>query len=133
MDYEVTISDSGNYVRVQVLSDISADVATRFARDAFKLGERNSICKLLVDERGVQSLSSVYDKYSFAHGHGKALGLNHSWRIAVLKNRDNTKVDFMETVMANAGFLFRTFIDGDNAVAWLEENRTRQKRTEGEA
>lgn len=121
MDYKVSISENNRYLIVRVFKDVTNELALRFSRDAAALGDEKGIRKLLVDERGWGSLSSVLQKHDFAHGEAEGTGLTRVWRVAILKDpEDRRDVDFLETVMRNAGFNFRLFTDESEAKRWLE-------------
>jgi len=121
MDYEMTISEDNQYIRIRVMSDITIDLVERFSRDASELSEQANIHRILSDERGVKSLTNVAQTHAFAHKSWRGPGPRPGWRIAVLKAPDGTEYDCVETVMVNAGFEFRIFDEEDEAVAWLVE------------
>ena len=125
MDYEVALAENGTYVCVRVMTAITAELAMQFVRDAFELGRQHGIRKLLADERGCRSLSSISEKYAFAYSKGQEIGLSAEWQIALLEDEDNASVEFLETVLLNAGYNCRIFSDEDRAIAWLEDRPAR--------
>ena len=118
MDYKATLSPNGDYVLVRVLKDVTTELAFRFLKDGARLGEEHDLRKMLVDERGAPSKTSVLEKYTFAHER-KDVPVTRDWRIAMIKDPDNKAVDFLETVMLNAGYTFRIFINENQAITWL--------------
>jgi len=121
MDYDITISTSEVYVLINVTQNFTKHIAEQFMKDATELGEKNDIRKMLIDIRGISSLSSVLDKYTYAYKDGKRVGLTHAWVIALLVDKMDKDVRFFETVMKNAGFNCRLFDNEGQAVAWIEE------------
>ena len=73
----------------------------------------------LIDIRGTKSVTSVVDKYVFAYNKTKELGLPYHWKYAFIKDQGDDSLQFIETVMHNAGYLFRTFGEESIAVDWL--------------
>jgi hypothetical protein len=121
MNYDITISKDEAYVLVNVTQNFTKLIAEQFMKDATELGEKNGIRKMLIDMRGISSLSSVLDKYTYAYKDGKKVGLTHVWQIALLVDQMDEDVRFMETVMKNAGFNCRLFDNQEQTVVWLEE------------
>ena len=48
------------------------------------------------------------------------IGLPHHWKYAFIKDLDDDSLEFIETVMLNAGYSFRTFEDENEAMTWLK-------------
>ncbi|TQV82421.1 hypothetical protein FKG94_06660 [Exilibacterium tricleocarpae] len=120
MDYELCVPAGKDYVYVQPKKDISSTrLPHQFARHAIELGNTHEICKALIDYRLVTSYSGAFDKYFFAYEHSTKMGLTRHWRAALVRRPENTELDFLETVMQNAGFSFRIFTDMDAARDWL--------------
>ena len=121
MDYDIAVSEDNQYIRIRVLTDISIDLVKRFSRDVSKLSEQTNIKRILSDERGGKSLTNVVETYGFARKDWDGADPKRTWRIAVLKDPDGPEYDCVETVMLNAGFKFRIFVQEDEAIAWLVE------------
>ena len=120
MDYEITRPANKDYLLIKVNRDISKPFAEEYTKAATELGNENCIFKLLVDVRSFSSSSSVMDKYSFAYESGKKIGLTHAWKVVVLRDEDKTDMQFLETVMRNAGYNYRVLTNEEEAIAWLE-------------
>ena len=85
-----------------------------------RFGEKPGVLGCLIDIRGTTSVSSVADKYEFAHEKAKTIGMPYHWRFAFLIDRGDDSPDFIETVMENAGYMFRIFDDEREAIDWLK-------------
>ena len=49
------------------------------------------------------------------------LGIDHSWRIAIVVLKDSEDYSFFETVAVNRGHIVKLFMDPDEAMNWLTE------------
>lgn len=121
MDYEIAVSPGNEFIRIRVLVDVTADIVARFSRDARALSEKTNIYRILSDERAGRSLTNITQTYEFAHKQASDHGPTHRWRIAVLKDPDTPEYDCVETVMRNAGYVFRIFTQEDEAISWLTD------------
>ena len=119
MDYEITVSPGNQFICIRALTDVTVDMVERFSRDAHALSKKTNIYKILSDERAGRSLTNVSQTYEFAHRHYPESGPTREWKVAVLKDPDAPEYDCVETVMTNAGFVFRIFTQEDEAISWL--------------
>ena len=119
--YEIGSSSDGTYVYAQAFRvPYTMKLALTLADELVLLGEKLGVLGCLIDIRGVTSVSSVTDKYQFAYKKSKAAGLPRRWRFAFLKDHGDDSPEFIETVMINAGFMFRVFEDEREAIGWLK-------------
>ena len=121
MEYDLKLSQCESYVFVRPFVNVTKNLAHLYTREAISLGNTLGISKLLVDVRGLVSLSGAMGKYAFAHGDGKRIGLTHLWQVALIYDEGNEDIKFLETVMRNAGYNYRVFGDESQARAWLLE------------
>lgn len=120
--YEVGVSEDGKYVYARVTRQtITLVLAEAFTRELTKLGGASGIRRCLVDVRGARSVAGVSGEYQYAYEKAEMSGFTHQWRMAVLKDRADTSHDFLQTVMDNAGRMFKLFNDEAEAVAWLTQ------------
>jgi hypothetical protein len=120
MDYEITRPAKKDYLIIKVNRDISKPFAEEYTKAATEHGKKNGLTKLLIDVRGRSSLSGTLGKYTFAYEDGKKVGLTSDWRVVVLRDKDKTEMDFLETVMQNAGYNYRVLASEEQAIEWLE-------------
>ena len=86
----------------------------------------------LLDIRGTTSEISVTEKYDFAYEKTGEIGVPRMARIALLKDPGDNSPDFMETVMRNAGFTFRIFVDEREAIDWMKAQNPGNKGEAGD-
>ena len=118
--YTIGKSEDGAYVYVRdIQCAISLDLALDFTRDFTALGETSDARLCLIDVRGTTSIAGVMGKYEYAYTKAVTAGLTHRWRVALLKDASDSTHDFLPTVMGNAGHIFKSFENEDDAVRWL--------------
>jgi hypothetical protein len=121
--FETGISPDGTYFhawnfKVPYTAAIAQALATEFAQ----LGGVVNVIGCLIDIRGTTSVSSVTDKYKFAYQDTKEIKVPRHWKLAFIKDKGDDSLEFIETVMLNAGYVLRTFEDESIAVDWLRES-----------
>ena len=121
MKYQISIPESGKYVKVRTTETYSAEVAKEFCREAIKKANEQNIRGLLIDVRQTKSITSPMDKYMLAYKYLEEYGLKKSVRIALLTAQGDDSHAFIETVFLNAGYRCRLFTDEKKAIEWLEE------------
>ena len=120
MDYDITIPANKDYVFVKVNRDITKPFAEEYTKAAIEIGKKNGRFKLLVDVRGRSSSSGALGKYQFAHEGSVKVGLTRAWKIVVLRDKDKIDMQFLETVMQNAGYNYRVLSSEEEAIEWLK-------------
>ena len=119
--YEIGRSPDETYLYARAFQQpYPADLALRLAGEFIEIGENPGVVGCLIDIRGTTSVSSVVEKYQFAHSDAQVVGLPHHWRIAFLVDHADGSLDFIETVMTNAGYAFLVFEDECEAISWLK-------------
>lgn len=111
-DREVIFVDSSEQV-------ISIDTIEYFTTKYTQFGRENNIEKVVIDMRAIACVSSIYDKYKFAHSIAKQSGLEKKWKIAIIRNPENPSLDFLETAMYSAGYTFMLFTNQYEAINWV--------------
>lgn len=129
MDYDITISEQKTYVYVRPHKNVTKRLAESYTRDATEMGSHYGVHRLLVDHRGISSVSGTMGKYEFAYENGQKVGLTLDWKVALLRDKDEAEIQFLETVMRNAGYDFRIFNKKEEAVDWLEEKQCNKEIT----
>ena len=120
MAYDITIPADKNYVLVKVNRDITKALAVEYTKSATEVGKKSNLSKFLIDVRGRSSLSGVMGKYEFAYEDGEKVGLTRTMKVVVLRDKEKKDMQFLETVMRNAGFNYRVLANEREAIDWLE-------------
>jgi len=118
--YQIGISPDKNYIFARSFRQpYTAGLAQTLAGDLAQFGENLDVLGCLIDIRGTTSVSSVVEKYEFAYKKATSAGLPRNWRFAFLVDHGDDSLNFIETVMNNAGFRFKIFEDEGEATNWL--------------
>ena len=119
--YKTGISIDKTYVYAQEFNvPYTFELAQTLAVDLVSLGKKFAVLGCLIDLRGTTSVSRDIDKYEFAYYKSNIAGLPRQWRYAFLKDHNDNTLDFIETVMKNAGYIFEIFEAEHEAVDWLK-------------
>jgi isopentenyldiphosphate isomerase len=118
---EIKISDNGKYIIVQVKENMTRTLAERLGLEAVQLGNTKNITRFLYDLRDSRNTETINANYIFAKQDMKRIEPNPENMIAMLTSPDDKSHDFIETVLRNAGYTVKLFIDEADAIAWLEE------------
>ena len=119
--FETGVSSDNTYLYARKFqAPFTATFAQILATEFTQLGEKLNVLGCLIDIRGIKSVSSVIEKYNFTYQKTTEIGLPRHWKYAFIKDQGDDSLQFIETVMHNAGYLFRTFEDESIAVDWLQ-------------
>lgn len=118
--YNIILCQNRKLILVEVFNPVTLDLAVSFTKSFVSLGNSHKLSHTVIDVRKTKSTSSILDKYIFAYEKAEQTGLSRSWRIALLKKVNDTSLDFIETVMINAGYQFKIFTNEQFALNWLE-------------
>lgn len=121
MSYEITIPESGKYVRVRVTAAITIELARQFSKDAASHGVKHNLKAFLFDVREARNVASTLLNYQYAHKEMADMKLDKTARSAILVSSKDKSHDFIETLSRNAGYNVRLFTDEAAAIAWLEK------------
>ncbi len=121
MKFEISLAESGKYVRCQVFEPVTTEFALEFGKAAAQLSQSHGVSRQLYDVRGVKNISSVHHNYDFAYKDMVNLELDFNNRAAILIDPADRSHDFVEVVSRNAGYNVRVFVDEQKAIEWLEE------------
>ena len=119
-EFNIRLNRDSKFICVHVLTPVTLQLAISFTNSLTSFGKKLQLSRVVIDIRGVESKSSVSDKYFYAYKGAKKAGLSSSWRIALLKDVKDNSPDFLETVMLNAGYDFKIFIKEHFAIDWLK-------------
>ena len=119
--YKTGISIDKTYVYARDFRvTYTLEIAQTLARELVTLGEKLDVLGCLIDLRGTTSVSSVVDKHNFAYEKATVAGLPRHWRYAFIKDHGDDSLNFIETVMKNAGYMFQIFEEDNEAVDWIK-------------
>ncbi len=121
MKFEISLAETGKYVRCTVYEPVTTEFALEFGKAAAEASQQRGISRQLYDVRAVRNVSSVYHNYDFAYKDMVNLELEFDNRAAILVDPADRSHDFIEVVSRNAGYNVRVFIDEQKAIEWLEE------------
>ncbi len=121
MNYEISISDDGTYVRIKVFESVTAELESNFAEKAIKDARQHNIKNFLVDVRGTKNVASSTEHYMFGYKELNQFGLDRSSRIAIIADEDDTSHHFIETVLVNDRYHCKIFTDEEAALKWFVE------------
>jgi isopentenyldiphosphate isomerase len=121
MTNEIKISDNGKYIIVQVKENMTRALAERLGLEAVQLGNTKNIARFLYDLRDSRNTETINANYIFAKQDMKRIEPNPENMIAMLTSPNDKSHDFIETVLRNAGYTVKLFIDEAEAISWLEE------------
>ncbi len=119
MDYDVSVSENGNYIIIKVNVPMTNALGVRCGTDAKALGDQRGIERFLFDSRGAPNIESVTANYQFAYEDIGNFEFPRLARSALLVDPDDHSLDFMETVFLNAGYNVKLFSDEKEAIGWL--------------
>ena len=122
MKYDLSVSESGAYILVRVKEPMTRTLACQIAIDLISLSSQEGITRYLYDVRTAPNVESVVDNYEFANKDMKSVHATRKAHAAILVAPGDRSHDFTETVMRNAGYDVRLFVDDSEAVRWLEES-----------
>ena len=118
---DIQISEEVDYFRVVYRGEMVYDATTEMLRELAQRVLENNKKRLLFDLRGAK-----YDHYHIStirHAEeAPALGIDKSFRIAILGHAGNQMLNYMENVGVNRGFNVKTFTDEPAAVEWLHDS-----------
>lgn len=120
MSYSIKVSETGDYIHVDVKGNFDGKTALQFAGQSFKLGKKFDIIKYFVDLRNSRNIQKVGDKYNFViQDFSNIPEINKSAKVTCIVNPDDHSHDFIETVMRNNGINFTIFRDMNEALDHL--------------
>lgn len=119
MSCEITASEDGRYILLEVVGEINRRTAMAQNLKAHALGRELGIRRYLVDVTRARNTDTALDDYEFAHRDMQTDGIDVGARVAVLVSPGDRSHEFVETVARNAGMNVRNFEDRDQALRFL--------------
>jgi hypothetical protein len=119
VDYEVAVSESGEYIVINIHQPMTVDIAKRCGPEAMKLAAERKTDRYLFDVRGAANAATVTDNFYFAHDDILDFGFPKRSRSAFLVDEGDTSHDFITTAFLNEGYTVKLFHDETSAREWL--------------
>ena len=120
MEYTITVSNDQKYIVIKIKGDINRHNAMPLNLEAYKIAKEQNIRKFFVDVTEARNTDDPIDSYEFAHKDMiQTAGIERGSRVAALVHPGDHSHDFMETVLHNAGGVFKLFHSIDQAMAFL--------------
>ena len=119
MKYEISVSETGDYVIARILDFMDRKMAETYMNDLQRACVENNLSRILIDVRTAINVMSTTSEYWFVHEAVKKSGLKQSNRLAMLTRPDDHSHDMVGTISQNAGYNMHLFRDENEAVAWL--------------
>ena len=120
MDYDIHISDSGEYGILRVTSAVTTGLAESFTKDVLQFSHENDIKLFLYDLTKAPSIISVFEQYDLIYNRFAKLKLYKIHKIAFLVDEKDHSHDFIVTLSINRGsFNRKAFVNRDEAIHWL--------------
>ena len=120
MEYEIKLSESGNYINVKIFKEMTTEKGQITAIESKKLADQHKLKKFLYDVREAPNVESPGSNYNFAYKGMPKLGGERETKVAILTSPKDESHNFLATVMMNAGYNVQLFFSEDEAVKWLE-------------
>ncbi len=120
MNYSIKVSETGDYILIDVHGDLNSEIALQYTTESHKLGNELGIMKFLVDLSKATNVQMVGDNYNFVNQDiAKAPAVDRKAKVAFLVSKEDHSHDFIETVLRNRGYNVSLFRDKDEALAHL--------------
>ena len=125
MGYEISISENGKYIIIEVVEPITGQLEKRFMKDGLDALKAYGIKKIFINVSKVPNVAGVVEQYQLAYDDAVSQELPRDTRIAIFAALDDHSHDFIETVFKNAGYNCSLFRDKNSAIEWLEKSNPR--------
>lgn len=119
MTPEYRVSLDQGFIRVVYRGKAEYDITRNMLREVVQLALTTKTERVLFDMR--QSDSSGYYISTIRHAEeAPSLGIDRSFRMALLGSKDNPMLKYFEDVAVNRGFQVRAFVDEPESLGWLK-------------
>ena len=118
MATDIQVKMEQGIVRVVYRGKPQFHLTTEMMREVGRVASENRSTMLLFDVREAED--SEYHVSAIKHTElAPALGINQSYRTALLGRKGDPRLPYIEDVAVNRGFRLKVFTDEAEAVAWL--------------
>lgn len=120
MEYEIKLSESGNYIIVKIFNEMTAAKGQATAIESNELANEYNLKNFLYDVRNAPNIESTTSNYNFAYKGMPRFKEKSAKQVAILTSPMDVTHNFLITVMNNAGYNVSHFTDEKEAIKWLE-------------
>ncbi len=130
MSYTVSPAPSRDYILVEIVGEVTRELASQHVTDAHALGSKLGINCFLFDVTRARNTETVLGNFKMAYEDARRLPAQARRAcIAVLADPTDDSHNFSETLARNAGLDVTLFREHDKAVAHLEKAAQRSGET----
>jgi hypothetical protein len=122
--YSITISEDGTFIHVQAGGNITRELVVSTALEVSRLAKDMNIHKALLDFSQARNVEPVFQIYEMAYTDMNRAEIDKTLTLACLISPEDHSFDFLETVLRNAGFIFKLFTDDDATMDFLNAAQT---------
>jgi hypothetical protein len=118
MGQDIRITAEPGFVRITYRGDVQYDATTEMLREVAALVARTQTARLLFDLR--EANYRDYHLGTIRHvEEAAALGIERTFRIAIVGAAGNPMLQYIEAVAVNRGYWVKTFVEEAEAVGWV--------------
>jgi hypothetical protein len=122
MKYEITVSDHKTYLNIRINESVTVKVLEDFISQTAGKSKKYEIDNFLFDLRHAPNRTGLFDHYYFVYRRSKELGFSPKSKHALVVSPENmVDYGFIETILKNAGYRSKMFLDELAAIEWLEK------------
>ena len=122
MEFDVRYDEEHDCVIGSYTGRMDCDALHLYVKEMISVASKH-ICKCFIsDIRKAEFDFSMVDIYYMPEAL-HVLGLDRSWRRAIVVNKQVKELHFFETVALNQGYTVNVFADIDEAMKWLTTER----------
>lgn len=121
MTYSIRLSESGDYVLLEVVGDITADLAMQMNLEAHRKGLELNVHRYLVDLTQSRNTESSVEDFRFMASMQAEPAIDHLARVALLVAQGDHTHDFVQTLASNSGLDVTIFNDREAALEHLRK------------
>jgi hypothetical protein len=118
MSQDIKITAEPGFVRITYRGDVQYDATTQMLRNVGQLAARTQATRMLFDIREANYRDYHLGTVRHVEEAG-ALGIQRTFRIAIVGAEGNPMLQYIEAVALNRGYWVKAFTDESPAVSWL--------------
>ena len=118
MEPDILYTVEEKIIRIVYRGRAQFDITTDMLREINRLGTESGIKSVLVDIS--EAVDPDYHVNAIRHvEQSPSLGVDASYRLAILSTENDERLPYIETVASNRGLQLKCFTDETDAIAWL--------------
>ena len=124
MKYNISVSDKNTYLHIRVNEAVTPELLHDFITETAQKSNEYGIENFLFDLQQSPNQVSAVTHYEFVYQRSKELGFKPASKHALLVDAEGMDVySFVETLLVNAGYQGKMFVDKFAAIEWLEQKK----------